>query len=136
MQKPDIDDWKKLKRALSYLKATKNDVRVIGAENLNSLYTWIDAACAVHPNMRSHTGGTMSFGVGTLHSRSSKQKLNTKILTEAEVVGLSKYLPYNLWLVNFLKAQGFMIQDSVIYQDNQSAIKMEQNGRNSCTGNS
>ena len=33
-------------------------------------------------------------------------------------------------------AQGYAIKNNVIYQDNQSAIRMEKNGQNSCTGNS
>ena len=36
----------------------------------------------------------------------------------------------------FMGAQGYAIKNNVIYQDNQSAIRMEKNGRNSCTGNS
>ena len=36
----------------------------------------------------------------------------------------------------FLEEQGYGIKNNVIYQDNQSAILMEKNGRNSCTGNS
>jgi len=32
--------------------------------------------------------------------------------------------------------QGYEIKDNVVYQDNKSAILMEINGRNSCTGNS
>ena len=86
--------------------------------------------------MRSHTGGTMSFGWGVVHAKSSKQKLNTKSSTEAEVVGLSEYLPYNIWFLNFLNAQGYTITNNIVYQDNQSAMRMEKNGRNSCTGNS
>ena len=78
----------------------------------------------------------MSFGWGLIHGRSSKQKLNTKSSTEAELVGVSEYLPYNIWLINFMKEQGYSIQSNVLYQDNESAIKMEKNGRNSCTGNS
>ena len=35
-----------------------------------------------------------------------------------------------------MEAQGYKLKDSVIYQDNKSAILMEVNGRNSCTGNS
>ena len=35
-----------------------------------------------------------------------------------------------------MEAQGYKIKDSVVYQDNKSAILMEINGRNSCTGNS
>ena len=52
------------------------------------------------------------------------------------MVGVSEYLPYNLWQVNFWKEQGYDIRNNYIYQDNESAIKMEVNGRNSCTGNS
>ena len=36
----------------------------------------------------------------------------------------------------FLGDQGYEIKNNTIYQDNQSAIRMERNGRNSCTGNS
>ena len=78
----------------------------------------------------------MSFGIGILHVKSSKQKLNTKSLTEAELVAVSDYIPYHIRMVNFLKHQGYEIKNKVLYQDNQSAIKMETNGRNSCTGNS
>ena len=51
-------------------------------------------------------------------------------------MGLSEYLPYNIWMKNFLESQGYEVKENVIYQDNESAIKMEKNGRNSCTGNS
>ena len=78
----------------------------------------------------------MSLGWGTIHNKSSKQKLNTKSSTEAEIVGVSEYIPYNIWLVNFLNEQGYKIQHNIVYQDNESAIRMEKNGRNSCTGNS
>ena len=36
----------------------------------------------------------------------------------------------------FLEEQGYKIEKNTLYQDNQNAIKMEINGRNSCTGNS
>ena len=68
--------------------------------------------------------------------RSSKQKINTKSSTETELVGVSEYLPFNIWAVNFLQAQGYEITNNVLYQDNQGAILMERNGRNSWTGNS
>ena len=49
---------------------------------------------------------------------------------------VSDYLPYHIWMENFMKYQGYTLKKKYLYQDNQSAIKMEQNGRNSCTGNS
>ena len=139
VSKSDEDDWKKLKRCLSFLKSTIDDVRVIGAGSLSDIYTWIDASYAVHDNLRSHTGGAISMGYdahGIIHGKSSMQKLNVKSSTEAELVGVSEYIPYNIWLMMFLEAQGYGIKDNVIYQDNKSAILMETNGRTSCTGNS
>ena len=61
--------------------------------------------------------------------RSSKQKLNTKSSAEAELVGASDYLPNILWVTNFLKGQGYDVVENVLEQDNQSAIKLETNGR-------
>ena len=136
VSKSDKHDWKKLKRVLKYVYGTLDYKRVIGAKSLKDLQAWIDAAYAVHWDMRSHTGRAMSFGIGTIHCKSSRQKLNTKSSTEAELVGVSDYLPYNLWMRMFMKEQGYDLSSNIIYQDNQSAMLMEQNGRNSCTGNS
>ena len=136
MSKSDKDDWIKLRRVIAYIQCTIDDVRIIGATDLTTIFTWIDAAYAVNPEMKSQTGGAMSMGVGVLHANCSKQKLNVKSLTEAELVGASEYIPYNLWLILFLSAQGYVIKDNVLYQDNQSTILMLKNGRNSYTGNS
>ena len=77
----------KLRRILTYLNGTLDLPRIIGADNLDSLYAWIDASYATHDDMRGHTGGLMSFGRGTVHHKCSKQKLNTKSSTESEIVG-------------------------------------------------
>lgn len=136
VSKSNLDDWKKLRRVIAFIKCTIDDVRIIGAHDLKSIFTWIDAAHAVNADMRSQTGGAMSMGLGVLHAKCSKQKLNVKSSTEAELVGASEYLPYNLWLMLFMSEQGYKIKDNTLYQDNQSTILMLKNGRNSCTGNS
>eukprot|EP00957_Ditylum_brightwellii_P176549 13445700-Ditylum_brightwellii.AAC.1 len=82
-------DWDKLLRALGWLKKTKHDIRIIGAESLTDVYTWIDAAYAVHDNMCSHMGGGISIGYGLLTGKSVMEKLNVKSSTEAELVGLA-----------------------------------------------
>ena len=73
--------------------------------------------------MCSQTGSTMSFGTGILHSKSSKQKLNSKFSKQAELVRVSDYLPYNIWLMNFLKEQGYYLKKTAFFEDNQSTIK-------------
>ena len=51
--------------------------------------TWsVDAAFAVHEDMRSHTGAALTMGKGAMLSLSTKQKINTKSYTEAELVGV------------------------------------------------
>ena len=136
VSKSDKVDWLKLKRVLSFLYSTLEDERTIGAASLTEILTWIDAAYAVHDNMRSHMGGLISLGTGVIHAKSSMEKINTKSSTEAELVGLAEYLPYNIWFLHFMRAQGYEIKKNTIFQDNKSAILMERNGRNSCTGNS
>ena len=78
----------------------------------------------------------MSFGRGVFHTRSTKQRINTRSSTESELVGMYEYMPYNIWVQNFMEAQGYKLKSNIIYQDNQSAIKMETNGRASCSDRS
>ena len=127
--KATIDDYRKLKRLLEYLYGTIDLRMVLGADDLSTAFTWVDASYAVHDNMRSHTGGVISFGTGGILCKSNKQKLNTKSSTEAEVVGASDYLPNTLWVMHFMDAQGYPIKHSLFAQDNQSAIRLEKNGR-------
>ena len=129
VSKSNEKDWEKLERLCHYLNDTIDDPFVIGADNMHTMYSWVDASYAVHDDMKSHTGGTISFGRGALMPTSEKQKLNTKSSTEAEVVGASDFLPKNIWAMNFLAEQGYNLSTNIFYQDNQSAIKLETNGR-------
>ena len=90
---------KKLKRVTAYVKGTIDNVMIIGADSLSTIFTWIEATYAVTADMKIQTAGAMSLGLGILHGKSSKQKLNVKSSTEAELVGISDCLPYNIWLL-------------------------------------
>jgi len=78
--------------------------------------------------MRSHTGATMVMGKGSLYSTSTRQKINTKSSTEAELVGVDDEMPMILWTKYFLETQGYQVKDSSISQDNQSAILLKKMG--------
>jgi hypothetical protein len=106
VSKSTIQDQSKLRRVLEYVKGTLDLEYTLGADGMDRLQTWVDASYAVHPDMKSHTGGIMSFGTGGFVPKSSKQKLNTKSSTEAELIGASDYIPNTLWTKNFLVAQG------------------------------
>ena len=109
-----------------------DDEYIVGADSLSRYRTWVDALYAVHLDCKSHTGGAISLGHGTLVCKSNKQKLNTKSSTEAETVGASDYLPNTIWVKMFMEAQGYNIREYIMEQeDNKSAIKLEKNGRTS-----
>ena len=131
VSKPRKQDQYKLLRVLQYLKGTTDDKLVLGATNLKVMKTWVDASYACHDDMKSHTGGAVSLGRGMVISKSSKQKLNSKSSTEAELIGASDFLPNSIWLKNFLEKQGYFINENIYYQDNESALKIEKNGRKS-----
>jgi hypothetical protein len=129
VSKSTTQDRTKLRRVLEYIHGTMDLEYTIGADSMGKLRSWVDASYAVHPDMKSHTGGVMSFGTGGLICKSSKQKLNTKSSTEAELVGVSDYLPNTMWVKMFLEAQGYKMNGNFLEQDNESAIKLAKNGR-------
>ena len=126
---PDTDDWKKLARCIRYLRETKDLYLTLEAEQDLEIKWWIDASFATHPDMRSHTGAALSLGKGCPYSISRKQRINTKSSTEAELVGVDDGMPLVIWTRNFLVAQGFEVKDNVVFQDNQSSMLLERNGR-------
>jgi len=133
VQKPNEDDWKKLGRCLKYLQMTK-DLKLklrVDSDDDGQLYIewWVDASFAVHPDMKSHTGAIMSLGRGAPITISSRQKLNTTSSTTAELVGVSDAMGMIEWVRLFLEGQGYSIADNVVYQDNESAILLEKNGK-------
>jgi len=131
VQKPDEDDFKKLGRCLSYLQNHPDIPLTLEASKDGVIKWWVDASFAVHSDYKSHTGACMSLGKGCPINISSKQKINTRSSTEAELVGVNDVLALILWVRHFLEAQGFTITDNVVYQDNMSSILLEKNGRQS-----
>jgi len=121
-------DWGKLKCLLQFLYKTIDDPLILGADTLSRFMTWVDVAYGVHQDMRGHTGGALSLGMGTIMCKFMKQKLNTKSSTEGEVIRASDYLPNMIWAKMFMEAQGHRVEKNEFMQDNQSAIKLERNG--------
>ncbi len=81
--------------------------------------------------MKGHSGGTMTLGKGAIQSLSTKQKLNTRSSTECELVAVDDGMTHVLWTKYFLEEQGYGVKSHILQQDNESAIKLEKNGRKS-----
>jgi hypothetical protein len=126
---PDKDDWKKLIHLMRYIRGTRRLPLILSADGGGILKWWVDASFAVHPNLRGHSGGGLSMGRGFPIVGSTKQKLNTRSSTESEIVGADDFMPAICWTRYFMEAQGYEVRDSVLYQDNKSAILLETNGK-------
>jgi hypothetical protein len=99
------------------------------ADNFHLVKWWVDASFAVHPDMKSHTGGAMSTGSGAIYGTSTRQKINTKSSTEGELVAVNDVLLQILWTKYFLEAQGYSANNLVKYQDNKSTMLLEKNSK-------
>ena len=79
--------------------------------------------------LQSHTGSVMTMGKGVIQSISKKQKLNTRCITEAELVRPDDCSQQILWTALFMEKQGSNILRNILHQDNKSTILLEKNGR-------
>ena len=113
-------DWFKLVRMMRYLHHTQEDVRSFSVNNLNIVRFSVDASFRVHKDMRSHSGMTMRMGEGVLTSASTKQKINTRCSTTAELVAVDDYALLMLWTRQFLKAQGY--KPEIILEQDKKAL--------------
>ena len=66
---------------------------------------------------------------GTIISSSTKQKSNAHSSTEAELNGVGDQIGKVLLTKRFLETQGFEVKLNIIYQDNQSTMKLALNGK-------
>jgi len=129
VKEPDEDDWGKLKRVLKYLKGTRHMKLRLTVDNMHTLRWWVDASYGVHWDCKGHTGMMMSLGKGAVMSFSHRQKLNARSSTEAELIGIDGALPYIMWRLYFIEAQGYEVVSNILLQDNQSTILLAKNGR-------
>ena len=116
---------------------------ILGANDSKALIWNVDALYAVHNNMMSHTGASLSLVHETLMSMSCKQKLVTKSSTEAKLVAVDNVMMFFMWEKYFFQDHAKDLPDTsiledlcnfnVIEQDNTSAIQLEQNGKQSST---
>ena len=122
------EDNDKVNRVLGYLNSTYEMGLILEAHKSLQIISYVDASFAVHSDMRSHSGGVISLGMGAIWSKSSRQKLNTKSSTEAEFVAASDLCSQVLWTRDFIIEQGYAVGPAVLHQDNQSAVKLMENG--------
>jgi hypothetical protein len=122
-------DMDKLGRMLRYINSTRTLSLTLSADDFSFALCYTDSSFGVHPEMRSHSGSCITIGRGFFYCKSSKQKLNTKSSTEAELVAASDHYSQVIWCSEFFRAQGYSVQTPVLAQDNMSTIALINKGR-------
>jgi hypothetical protein len=82
-----------------------DDVLVLKVDDSQCIKWQVDAAFSVHHDKKIHTGATLSLGNGSVYSTSTKQKINTRSSTKAELVSINDVLSKILWVKRFMEAQ-------------------------------
>jgi hypothetical protein len=124
------EDAKKLRRILRYLKGTPELGIVLGPDVHGELriHMYADASYGVHEDCKSHSGIDLTLGRGPIRCRSIKQKIVARSSTESEVIAASDASKEAAHQANLMEAMQFELQPIIFHQDNQSAIKMMENG--------
>ena len=114
---------------MRYLRGTKELPLILSSDSTNIVKWWFDGYYGIHTDSRSQTGGTASLGKGSFMSTLIKQRLNTRISTETELVAADDLMPHLCWTNYLLECQGYNVHYTIMYQDNQSAILLKNNRR-------
>ncbi|KAA8491680.1 Retrovirus-related Pol polyprotein from transposon TNT 1-94 [Porphyridium purpureum] len=128
VQSPNEKDTDKMMRILKYLNETRKLALTLGMTD-DGMRVYIDASFATHDDHKSHTGCVISIGQGVVHGSSTKQKMNTKSSTEAELVGLSDAVGQSLWASNMLQHKVVAVPGVFVLQDNTAAMALIKAGR-------
>jgi histone deacetylase 1/2 len=125
------EDQRKLNRVLMYLRGTTDLGIILGADDQGTLrlHCYADASFGVHPDGKSHSGTMLTLGSGPILAKSVKQKIVVKSSTEAELVTLSDATSTAAGMSLFLSSIGLELDPVAMYQDNQSTMRLAENGR-------
>jgi hypothetical protein len=131
---PSIDNYLDLLKLVSYIDRTQDYGLIIHTYDyqLNQplqLYCHVDASYLTHPDSKSHTGYTLSFGtIGTFYSKSSKQSLVSTSSTHAEARALYTLLQDIIYVLSICQELKIAIKLPVlVYEDNYPVVQLTNN---------
>jgi hypothetical protein len=99
----------------------------LSANNITTICWWGDASHATHGNCCGHMGAMMSLGKGATISFSNKLKNATKSSTKSKLLGADQALLSILHTYYFIEAQGYSVEQNILFQDNQSTMCLKVN---------
>lgn len=125
---PRQSHWDLAITCLAYLAATKDAGLVLGGRKGLNLEGWVDADHAgCLETRRSTTGYVFKLGDSPIVWRSTRQSTVSKSTVEAEYVAASEATAEARWLRTVLATIGYPQERTVLWVDNQGAIKLANN---------
>ena len=124
---PTQADLKRVKRIIRHIASTKHFGLIFNTDDDFQLTGHVDASHNQYKDGKGHYGYTFSIGKynASFTAKSSKMKLVTLSSTESEYVALCLAVKEAVYLRGFLNSIGFKQHGpTIIYEDNQSTIKM------------
>jgi hypothetical protein len=129
MQNPGLNHWSAIKRVFRYLQGTK-DYELVYKPNKNiSVVGYSDADWANDlDDRKSISGYIFKVNGNTVSWSCKKQKVVALSSTEAEYMAYSEAVKEAIWIRELLKDLNYeQLEPSVIFEDNQSTIKLAKN---------
>ncbi|EDK44043.1 conserved hypothetical protein [Lodderomyces elongisporus NRRL YB-4239] len=125
LQEPKEMHWNAAKRVLRYLKGTKDFGLNYKSLIDHNIYGYTDADYANDKmTRRSVTGFIFKYAGCIITWRSKKQPTVATHTGEAEFMSLCEGAKEALWLNNLLKEFGIQVKETIIYEDNTTAISL------------
>ena len=118
-------------RVYKYLLGTKGLCIYLQADDDNCVRGYYDASYGVHSDMKSHTGACTTIGKGAVYVASCKQTIVAKSSTEAEMIAVSDHAGELIAQNEFYIHQCGSNRPAVLYQGNQSTMRLLKNGKSS-----
>ena len=120
---------------MMYIRGTIYIPLILSDNGGGDLKWWIDASYAIDQNMWGHTGGVVSVERGFPIVALTNQNLNTCSSTESDIIVVYNCIPAVCWTRYFTEYQGCQVVEIIVYQDNNSTIILENNGKSSNSNN-
>lgn len=131
VNKPTYNDWTELKRLTKYLNGTKHLKLKLSCNNNKGLYGFADADWAqCQIDRKSNSGYLFKYNGSCISWSCRKQESVSLSSTEAEYISLSEATQEAIWLRRLMNDFEIKIHKAVIiYEDNQSCLKLTQNDK-------
>lgn len=87
---------------MSYFKNSEDLHLILSCKDIKDLTWYVDGSYATHEDMKGQSGTILMTGDCAVLFRSNKQKMNTRSLTELELIVIDDVLPSVQWVKNFV----------------------------------